>query len=66
MQGAAVEPGDQQRALLAEGALHVGRGEPLGAGADGEPRPAWVLALHGQQALGDGDGIGQRRAGEAL
>jgi hypothetical protein len=66
MQGAAVEPGDQQRALLAERAVDVGCGETLGAGADGEPRAARVLPLHGQQALGDGGGIGQRRTGKAL
>ena len=38
-------------------AVDIGRDEALGAGADGEPRAARVLALHGQQALGDGDGI---------
>jgi hypothetical protein len=66
MQGAAVEPSDQQRALLAEGAVDVGRREALGAGTDGEPRAAWVLPLDGKEALGDGGGIRQRRAGEAL
>jgi hypothetical protein len=61
-----VEPGDQQRALVAERPIDVGRREPFRAGADGKPRAARVLALDGEQPLGDGDGIGQRRAGEAL
>jgi hypothetical protein len=66
MQGAAVEPGDQQRALLAEGAVDVGGREALGAGADGEPGAAGVLPLDGKEALGDSGGIGQGRAGKAL
>ena len=66
VQGAAVEPGDQQRALLAQRPVDVGRGEALGAGANREPRSARVLPLHGEQPLGDGDGIGQRRAGQSL
>jgi hypothetical protein len=66
MQGAPVQPGDQQRPLIAEGAVDVGCREALAAGADGEPGAARVLTLHGQQALGDGDGIWQRWAGQAL
>ena len=55
VQGAAVEPGDQQRALLAQRPVDVGGAEALGAGADREPRAARVLALDGEQPLGDGE-----------
>ena len=54
VQGAAVEPGDQQRAVLAQRPVDVGRGEAGGAGADRQPGAARVLPLHGEQALGDG------------
>jgi hypothetical protein len=66
MQGAAVEPGDQQRALLAQFAIDVGRGEAGGASADRQPGPARILPLHRQQTLGDVDRPLQRGARKRL
>jgi hypothetical protein len=66
VQGAAVEPGDQQRAVLAQRPVDVRRGQARGAGADRQAGAARVLPLHREQALGDGNRIPSRLAGEAL
>jgi len=66
LQGAAVQPGDQQRALLGQAAVDGRRPEAAGPRPYGKPRAAGVLPLDGEQPPGDGDGIGQRRAAEGL
>jgi len=66
VQRAAVEPGDQQRALLAQGPVEIGDAEALGARSHCEARSAGVLSLHGEQPPGDGGGIALRRSSQAL
>ena len=46
--------------------VDVAGGQTLRAGPHGQPGPARVLALHGQQALGDGHRVLGRRPGEQL
>ena len=53
---AAAEPGDDERAVLGEGAVDVGGGQAGGASADGEAKPARILPLYGEQPLGDATG----------
>ena len=66
VQRAAVEPGDDQRALLAQRPLDVGGAQPFGARPHRQPEAARVLALHCEQPLGDRGRIAQRRPGERL
>ena len=61
MERSAVEPGDQQGAVLAEGAVDVCGGQALGSSPNREPGPTRVLALDREQALGDRDRVRQRR-----
>jgi hypothetical protein len=63
---AAVQPGDDERALAGQRAVDVGGCEPARARADREPRAARVLSLDGEQPLGDRDGIARRLAREQL
>jgi protein-S-isoprenylcysteine O-methyltransferase Ste14 len=59
MEGAAVQPGDDQRPV-AQLAVHVGRAESGGTAPDGEARGAQVLRLHRQQPVDDlADTIGR-------
>ena len=53
-------------ALECHRAIDIRRRQPGGARADGEPSPAPVLGLDGQEALGDRDRIARRRAGQQL
>ena len=66
VQSPAVEPCDDERAIVGEGAIDVGRGEAHAARPDREARTASVLRLHGQQPLADSHGIAGARAGEKL
>lgn len=52
MQGAAVEPGHQERPVV-EPAVHISRSESLGPRPDGEACGAKVLRLHRQQPVDD-------------
>ena len=60
MERSAVEPGDQQGAVLAQGAVDVGGGQALGSSPNREPGATRVLALDREQALGDRDRVRQR------
>ncbi len=53
MQGAPVEPGDEQRPPIAERRIEVGRREPECARTNAEPGAAGILCLNGQQPLDD-------------
>ncbi len=53
VQRPAVEPGDDQRPVFCQRAIHIGRGQPAGPGADGKARPARILSLDGQQPARD-------------
>ena len=57
VQRAAVEPGDHQRALVAQGPIDVGGAQAAAPRADRESHAAWVLSLDRQESLGDGNGI---------
>ena len=46
--------------------VDVGRRQTFGAGADREPGAARILSLDGEQALDDGEWVGQRRPRESL
>src|SRR4051812_46739402 len=48
---AAVEPGDQQRALLGQSPVNITSCQITGSRADRESRTARILALHRQQTL---------------
>jgi hypothetical protein len=61
-----VEPGDDKRAVLGERSVYVGGGEPLRACAYREACPARILALDGQQALGDSHRVAHGRPREEL
>src|SRR5665811_271843 len=52
VEGAAVQPGDDQRAVV-ELAVHVGRRESGGTAPDGESRCAQVLRLDRQEPVDD-------------
>ena len=47
-------------------AVDVRRAEPVAAGPDGQPDPARVLALDGQQPLGNLFGAARGRTGQQL
>jgi len=49
VKGAAVEPGDDHRAII-EGGVDVGGAQSLGAGPDRQPRAPRILCLDGKQA----------------
>ena len=66
MQRAAIEPGDDQRAVLGERVVDVSRGDALGASPDRKPKPARVLALDGEDPLGNGHGIARGLAAQQL
>ncbi len=66
MQSAAVEPGDEQRPLLGEGAIDVGGRDAPGASPNGEPKATRILALDGEHALRDGHRITRRLSREQL
>lgn len=71
MQGAAVEPGDQQRTLLAERPVYIGGAQPLAADPDRQAGAARVLTLNREQAPRDGRRLrgwwsGETLGGEAL
>jgi hypothetical protein len=66
VQRAPVQPGDEQRALLDQGAIHVGGRQPRAAGPDGQASAARILRLHRQQASDDRDRVARRRPGEQL
>ncbi len=65
MEGAAVEPGDDERAIV-ERPLDASRGESRRSRPEREPEAAWILRLHREQSLGDGNRIACRRPGEEL
>lgn len=66
VQGAAVEPGDQQRAVLGQSSVDVRGAQPGGAGANRQASTSRILSPHGEQARGDGDRIASRLTGETL
>ena len=66
VQGAAVQPGDQQRAVLRQRPVHVGRGQPGRAHPDGQPGAARVLGLDGQQPPGHRLGAARGLPGQQL
>ena len=66
VQRAAVEPRDQERALVGESAVDVGGGESGRPGANREARSPRVLPLHREQPLGHRHGIARRRPREEL
>jgi len=66
VEGAAVEPGDEERAVERERALDVGGREAARPGAKSEPGDARILALNREEALGDCLRISGRRTGEEL
>ena len=66
VQRPAVEPRDDERAVLGQRAVDVGGRQPGGPRADRQPRAARVLRLHGEQPLGDGDRSRRGRPGEQL
>ena len=53
VQRAAHQPGDHHGALVGERGIDVAGGEPGRARAQGQPRGAQVLGLHGQQVADD-------------
>ena len=59
---AAPEPRDDDRALVAERRVGVGRRDRRGAGAQGQARRAQVLGLHRQQPAHDVRDAGRARA----
>jgi hypothetical protein len=63
---AAVEPGDQQRAVVGERAIDVGPTEARAAGTHGQARPALVLPLDREQPLGHRHGVARRRPRQQL
>src|SRR5438309_2140582 len=65
VQGAAVDPGDDQCSSVEPG-VNVAGSEPGGAGAYGEARTAEILALHRKQVAHDLCGIRRERRGEQL
>ena len=65
MEGAAVEPGDDERAIV-ERPLDAGRRESRRSRPEREPEPARILRLHREQPLGDGNRVSRRRPGEEL
>ena len=66
MQRAAIEPADYERTLAAERTVDVLGRQALAARSDGEPRPARVLSLNGEEALGHLDRAASRRSGKQL
>ncbi len=66
VQGAAVQPCDQQAAIDRQRAVDVARRGSLAAGADRQPRAARVLALHREQMPRGGERVARGRAGEQL
>jgi hypothetical protein len=66
VQRAAVQPRDQERAILGEGAVHVRRAEPLASRPHREPRPARILALDGEQPFRDRHRVARGLPGEQL
>ena len=66
VQGATVQPGDHQGAVLGEGPVDRLDRQPGGPGSDGEAGAPWVLGLDGQEPLGDGHGAVGRWPGEQL
>jgi hypothetical protein len=53
MERAAVQPRDQERALLSERAVHVRCGQAVAPRPDRQARSALILALDRQQSLRD-------------
>ena len=71
VKGAAVQPADDERPLIAESAIEIRHREAGAPGADRQAHAAGVLALHGEQAIHDGEGVhcglaGQQLGGESL
>jgi hypothetical protein len=66
MQRPAIEPRDEERALLAQRPVDVGGVEALAARADCQARAALVLPLDGEQALRDRDGTARPRPRQEL
>jgi hypothetical protein len=66
MQGAAVEPGDQERAILGQRAVDINRGQAFCPRANSEANPPRVLALDCQEAVGDRDRIACGRPRQKL
>jgi hypothetical protein len=66
MEGAAVQPVDDERAVVVERAVDVGRRQAARAGANRQPEAARVLRLDCQQPLSDRDRVARRLAGEQL
>ena len=65
MEGAPVQPGDDERPLP-ELVVHVGCGEPGGAGPDSQTRSPQVLGLHRQQPVNNLDDTASWRPGQTL
>jgi hypothetical protein len=61
-----VEPGDQQRALLAQRPIDVGCRQALGTSANRQTRAPRILALDREQALGDAGRVALGRTGQPL
>ena len=66
VEGAAVDPGENQRAIHRERPLDVGNRESGGSRADGEPEPPLILSLNGQETLDDGEGVPGRGSSQQL
>jgi hypothetical protein len=66
VQRAAVEPRDDERALLAEGAIEIRGGAARAARPHRQPRAAAVLGLHRQQPLRHARGVRRALSGEQL
>jgi hypothetical protein len=66
VQRAAVQPGDHEHTLLAQGTLDIGDRQTRGARANRETHTTWILPLHRQQPLGDGNRIASGLSREQL
>ncbi len=66
VQRAAVQPRDHERAIDGQRTIDVGRAEPAGPGANGEPEAPRVLSLYRQQRAGGLERTGGPRGGEQL
>ena len=66
MERAAVEPGDDQRAIVTEGTVDVGCVQPPRARPHSQAKTTLILSLHRQQPFRDGVRVTRRRTREQL